>query len=326
MKKIFIGICAITALLLFQVTRSEGETIIIYSSMEQFRGEELQNQLDVKFPDISTRVMYMPTAKAAAKISMEKTDTDADIVVGLESSYMDNIIDSLADIKGYSKLTYMEGLSPEDVDNRYVTWERFAGAFIVNNSVLEKHGLEQPKTYDDLLKPEYSGLIAMPDPKSSGTGYFFYKNLVNEKGEAEALAYIDKLEKNIKQFTESGSGPVKLLIQGEIGIGLGMTFQAVGEINKGMDFEVVYPDTGSPFSLTGTGMMKGREESEDVKTVFSYIVNDFLVYDKENFSPEKILVEQNNKIENYPKGFEYADMDGIDDIHEKERLLNLWKY
>ena len=102
----------------------------------------------------------------------------------------------------------MNGLAPEDHGNAYVTWERQAGALIINTDVLKKHKLSEPKTYEDLLDRKYYNLIAMPDPKSSGTGYFFFKNLVNTMGEEKALAYIDKLEFNVKQFTESGSGQV----------------------------------------------------------------------------------------------------------------------
>lgn len=326
MKKLFLCITAITIVLLLYVSKNKDETIIIYSSMEQFRGEELQRQLDERFLDSSIRVMYMPTAKAAAKIHMEGTGTDADIIVGLESSYMDNIKSSLADISGFSKLDFLDDLTPSVHDNRYVTWERQAGSFIINRKVLEKHNLPVPTSYEELLDPRYEGLIAMPDPKSSGTGYFFYKSLVNTMGDEAALSYIDQLEHNIKQFSESGSGPVKLLIQGEIGIGLGLTFQAVNEINKGNQFEIIFPKEGSPYSLTGTALLKGREEDEEIKEVFTFIVNDFLVYDKEYFSPEQILKDQVNTIENYPKDIHYADMQGIEEIKEKERLLELWKY
>ena len=60
--------------------------------------------------------------------------------------------------------------------------------------------------------------------------------------------------------------------------------------------------------------------------MFSFLVNDFLVYDKKHFSPEQILVNQENTIANYPQNIQYADMQGIEDMSEKERLLGLWKY
>ncbi|MEG0314796.1 MAG: extracellular solute-binding protein [Erysipelotrichaceae bacterium] len=324
MKKLFISIVMITVLLTSVVAKNDQDTIIIYSSLEQFRGDALQEQLKEKFPELNAYVMYVPTAKSAAKISVEGTGSDADILLGVETAYLEKVQDSLADTSSYTKLDYLDEL--DNINNKYVVWERQAGSIIVNNAVIKKHNLPVPKTYDDLLNPIYKNLIAMPDPKSSGTGYFFYKNLVNVKGEAGALEYIDKLSKNVKTFTESGSGPVKLLKQGEIAIGLGLTFQAVDEFNKGNDFTIIEPEYGSPYSLTGAGIIKGREKDEDIMRVYDFIINDFLVYDKENFSPEKVLKEQTNKMENYPKDIKYANMKGIESISAKEHLLSVWKF
>ena len=326
MKKGFIVLLVIT--LLFTVFAAFGgkESIVICASSEQFRNDALQAQLSERFPDKNIIVMYMSTGKAAAKVFAEGRDTEIDILVGLETGYMNKITHHLADISGLSTVAYTEGLTPSDNANHWVTWERQAGAIIVNRTVLDKYGLEAPKTYEDLLKPEYKGLIAMPDPKSSGTGYFFYKSWVNTMGTEGALAYVDRLYENLKQFTESGSGPIKLLKQGEVAIGLALTFQAVSEINDGQPLEIIFPETGSPYSLTGTAMIGGREVRDDVVEVYEFIINEFLIYDKENFSPETIYEGQINKIENYPQNIVYADMTGIQEIAEKERLLALWKY
>lgn len=326
MKKLFIGLLVVGILLGINVTMQEKDSIIIYSSLEQFRGEELQKQLNKRFPDDNVLVMYVSTAKAAAKIKVEKENSDADIVVALETSYMEKVKDSLADLHEIKEQPYIPSFSLEANNYKYVTWEKQAGSFIINKDVLKKKGLPMPTSYEDLLKPEYKGLIAMPDPKSSGTGYFFYKSLANAIGDENALAYFDELQKNVKSFTESGSGPVKLLIQGEVAIGLGLTFQAIEQINAGSPFEIVYPKEGSPFSLTGAAMIKGREKNEKIVEVFNFIINDFFIYDKENFSPEQVLTKQNNKVKNYPKDIHYADMQGISDINEKERLLQKWKY
>ena len=95
-----------------------------------------------------------------------------------------------------------------------------------------------PAGYEDLLKPEYKGLVIMPNPKSSGTGYMFVKALVVSMGEEEALAYFDQLNENIIEYTSSGSGPINRLIQKEAAIGLGMTSQAVNANQEGGDFEI----------------------------------------------------------------------------------------
>lgn len=324
MKKLLLVIVACAVFLLFITTSQNSNSIIVYSSMEQFRNDELQEQLNEEFPELDVYVMYVSTGKAAAKISIEGTNTDADIVVGLDNAYMKNIEQYMTDVSAYSQLEYEDDMVADS--DRYLIWERQAGSIIVNKTILDREGLPVPETYEDLLNPIYKNYIAMPDPKSSGTGFFFLKGLVNELGEDEAFAYMDGLAKNVKQFTESGSGPVKLLIQGEVAIGLGLTFQAVNEMNNGNDFLIIEPEYGSPYSLTSTSMIEGRQNDADIVRVFEYIVNDYMVYDKTYGSPEKVLKDQTNGIENYPTGITYADMSGIDDIEEKERLLAKWKY
>lgn len=326
MKKGFALLLAVTLLFTVFAVMNNEESIVICASTEQFRNEALQEQLNARFPDKNIIVMYMATGKAAAKVYAEGTNTEIDILLGLETGYLNKIKHNLADISGISKIPYCEGVSVADNGNLWATWERQAGAIVVNRDILAKHGLEAPKTYDDLLKPEYKGLIAMPDPKSSGTGYFFYKTWVNTMGTEKALEFVDALYPNLKQFTESGSGPIKLLKQGEIAIGLALTFQAISESNDGQPLEVIYPKEGSPYSLTGTAMIDGHQEKEGVLEVYDFIINEFIVYDKENFSPEQIYENQVNKIPNYPQNILYADMTGIQDDVEKERLLAIWKY
>ncbi len=326
MKKGFALLLAITLLFTVFAVMNNEESIVICASTEQFRNEALQEQLNARFPDKNIIVMYMATGKAAAKVYAERTNTEIDILLGLETGYLNKIKHNLADISGISKIPYCEGVGIADNGNLWATWERQAGAIVVNRDILAKHGLEAPKTYEDLLKPEYKGLIAMPDPKSSGTGYFFYKTWVNTMGTEKALAFVDALYPNLKQFTESGSGPIKLLKQGEIAIGLALTFQAISESNGGQPLEVIYPQEGSPYSLTGTAMIDGHQEKEGVLEVYDFIINEFIVYDKENFSPEQIYENQVNKIPNYPQNIPYADMTGIQDDVEKERLLAIWKY
>ena len=328
MKKRLLPLLLICITLFFLVIALSGndQTIVICASSEQFRNDALQQQLTERFPDYHIVVMYMSTGKAAAKIYAEGTDTEVDILVGMETGYLSKLRDSLWDISGISTVPYLEGLAPEDNRNLWVTWERQAGAIIVNTDVLARYGLEAPTSYEDLLKPEYRGLIAMPDPTTSGTGYFFFHNWVNLMGKNAAVEYVDALHGNIKQFTESGSGPIKLLKQGEIAVGLGLTFQAVQEIQNGHPLEIIFPESGSPFSLTGSAVIAGHQNKEGIQEVFSFIANEFLMYDKEHFSPEPVYEGQVNTIPGYPRDIPYADMTGIQSIAEKERILALWKY
>ncbi len=324
MKKVIAALLVVIVCLYGMIHENTENTIVIYSCLEQYRNDDLKDHLDEKFPDYNIQIMYMPTAKVAAKIRSEGVGTDADILLGVENGYLEMVLDSLADVSQYSHLDYLDGMNPEH--GKYLIWESFGGGFAVNTEVLKKRGLPEPQTYEDLLKPEYEGLIVTQDPKSSSTGYNFYLNLRNEYGLDQALAYYDALDKNIKQYSESGSGPVKMLIQGECAVGTALTYQVVAEMNNGNPLKMIYPPEGSPYSMDGVTFIKGREQDPKLLEVFDYIVNDYLVYDKEQYNPGQILKEQACNLKNYPQNVAYADMTDIENMEVKERLLAQWKY
>ena len=324
MKKLVLFLLIVLVGLWAVVHKTSRETIVIYSAMEQYRNDDLQTQLAKRFPNLSIQIMYLPTAKIAAKVRVEKTETDADILLGVETGYLEMVKDSLAEVTHLSRLEYLDGMNPEH--GKYLIWESYGAGIAVNTQMLEKHGLPEPKTYDDLKKPMYRNLIALQDPKSSSTGYNVYLNLRNTRGLQATLDFYDTLNPNVKLYSESSSGPVKLLIQGEIVAGTALTYQIVTEINKGNPLKMIYPPEGSPYSLDGTTMISGRESSPAIRKVFEFIVNDVLVYDKEHYNPGRILKSQSRTLPNFPKNIRYADMTDLHNLDVKKELLSRWKY
>ena len=211
---------------------SKKEHILIYTSVEDYVIADMNARLKEEFPDYDITVEYVSTGNHAAKLLAEGKNTECDISYDLEYGYMEQLAQSgvLADLTSYDQSIY-----PADtvVSDNYLIQCRVGGAIIVNTELLASKGLAEPTSYEDLLKPEYKGLVSMANPKSSGTGYMFYKSLVNAWGQDEALAYFDALTPNILQYTSSGSGPVNALLQKEVAVGFGMTSHAVTQINQG---------------------------------------------------------------------------------------------
>ncbi len=297
--------------------------VIIYSSDEDYINEYFMERLNEQFPDYDITIEYLSTGDNAAKLQAEGLETPCDIVWGLEVGYMDDMTDLLADVSDYSTDIYVEDMRIGN--GKYLVAHRYSGCIAINTQKLKDLGLEAPKSYQDLLKPEYKNLISMPNPKSSGTGYIYLKSLVNAWGEEEAFDYFEKLTENILQYTSSGSGPINALVQGEVAIAMGMTSQAVIEINDGQPFEILYFEEGAPFTACGYGMIKGKETSKAVKDVFDFLNSTLIYEEKDKFLPEQIFVDQEIKIENYPKDIPYSDMKG-NNAAEKKRLLEKWIY
>ncbi len=300
------------------------EKIVIYTSIEDYVVKDLDARLKEQFPDYEIKLEYMSTGTHASKLLAEKTDTKCDIIYDLEYAYLAQLDENelLADLSGYNKDIYYADLIESE---NYIPHLRSGGAIILNTKVLSENNLPEPTCYEDLLKPEYKGLISMPSPSSSGTGYMFLKSLVNTWGEEKAFEYFDKLTENILSYTSSGSGPVNALLLEEVAVGLGMTAQSVIQINEGAPFKIVYFEEGSPFTVYGQAIVKGKDERESVKEVFDYLVNTYGYVYNENFGPEKLFKDKSYTLENFPQDIVYSDMKN-NTIEEKERLLALWKH
>lgn len=297
--------------------------VVIYSSAEDYRNEYFTKRLKEQFPQYDVTLEYLPSGNHAAKLKAEGTNTKCDITLDLDYAYLDMLSENLADLPSYDIGIFEEDIV--DSSGKYLPELRNGGGIVINTEVLAKKGLPEPVSYEDLLSPEYQGMITMPSPKTSGTGYMFLKSLVNSWGEEQAFEYFDRLSPNMLQYTTSGSGPINSLLQGESVIGLGMTAQAVTEINKGAPFKILFFEEGSPYSACGYAMIKGKEERQAVRDVFDFFYSTLIPENNELYFPEALYKEQRYRIDNYPSDIRYSDM-GNTGIEEKERLLEKWKY
>lgn len=316
------AVCMII-MLFFGCTNKQNQ-VVIYTSAESYRIEYMWERLEEEFPEYDILIEYMPTGNHAARLLAEGTESVCDIVYDLEYTYLEQLAQQgiLADLSGYDFSVFTDDVNRSSF---YMAEYRNGGAIVINPAVLEKHGLDVPESYSDLLDPRYKNLISMPNPMSSGTGYMFLLAMVNKLGEEEAFDYFDSLSENILQFTSSGSGPVNALIQGEVAIGLASTGVAVNAINEGSGLEIIFFSEGSPYSLYGNAIVNGKENDPEVKAVFDFLYETYAYENCEKFFPEQIFRNVTFEVENYPSGIIYCDMSG-DTAEQKDNLLSKWKY
>ncbi len=323
MKK-FISLILTLALCvaLFAGCSAKKDTVVIYSCANDKRIAFMTEQLQAEFPQYDIVVEYMGTSKLSAKILAEGKNTDADIIHDLSYLNMDALDKAglLADVSYMDTSMFLDGTI---ISKNYLVECRTSGSVIVNKDVLASKNLPTPTSYEDLLKPEYKGLISMPDPKASSTGYMFVKSLCNAWGEEKAMDYFTKLSENVLQFTSSGNGPVNALVQQEVAIGLGMVNNAVQQIDDGINLEILFFEPGAAYAMYGQTIISGKETKESVKEVFDYLVNVYLEAECTKFGAEQVFKDKTFTSKNYPTNIKYCDMSN-DTLAEKERLLKLW--
>lgn len=311
---------------------AKNDRVVIYTAAEDERIAYIQENLDSKFPDTEIVIQSLGTGQLLSKLQAEGSGSDCDIFYDLEVVNAEIILntspDLFADLSDYDFSIYDSSVTGyTDQHHKYAVNGKTAGAFLVNKKMLEDKGLAIPKTYEDMLKPEYKGMISMPSPKSSGTGYSYYNGMITILGEDAGMKYFDDLNSNIKEYTTSGSAPAKAVVRGDVAIAYGLLWQCVNYANENEGMIVVVPEQGLAYDLFTMGMISGHETKERVKEVFTYLYNELNKPQCAKFNPDRIYVDMPTaEISNYPATYDEIAMNGLFDFNYKQNLLDQWKY
>ena len=142
--------------------------------------------------------------------------------------------------------------------------------FAYNTELLAKKKLPVPKTWADLLKPEYKGEIQMANPGSSGAAYTALATLVQLMGESQAWDYMAKLHRNMSSYPRSGEAPIKAVSRGEAAIAIGFIALAPGEKAAGFPIEAFTPAEGTGAEIGSMSIIKGAPHMEAAKRFYEW--------------------------------------------------------
>ncbi len=159
------------------------------------------------------------------------------------------------------------------VDGAYLPIYANPIAFAVNPQVLEQAGAPMPTSWRDLANPAYKGLMGMADPNSSGTAYVVIATLVQLFGEDEAFELLAGMHQNMASYTRSGSGALGPVGQGELGIGVIFMSSIVREIQNGFPIEIVLPEEGTGYEISGVSLIKNGPNPEGGRAFIDYVLS-----------------------------------------------------
>lgn len=142
--------------------------------------------------------------------------------------------------------------------------------FGYNPELLAKKKLAPPKSWADLLKPEFKGDIQVANPGSSGTAYTMVATLVQLMGEDKAFDYLKGLHKNVSQYTRSGTGPIKAVARGETAVSISFVHDGPGEKMNGFPVETITPMEGTGAEIGSLSIIKGARNLEAAKKFYEW--------------------------------------------------------
>ena len=253
------------------------DAVTVYTSLET---DETVKYLEVArkdLPDLEINIIRLSTGELGARMLAEKDNPQADCIWGWAVTNMEEFIP-----KGMLEPYKAKGV--EKLDKRFVhSKDLYAGidmyiaAFCVNTKVLKEKNLPMPKGWNDLLDPKFKGLVTMPNPVASGTGFLQIASLLQmygaKEGKEDGWEYLKKLDKNIGEYIKSGSRPAKMTAQGEFAVGASFDF-VVGELKKqGAPVEFVFPVEGAGYEVEANALLKGAKNPKAAKAFLDWAIS-----------------------------------------------------
>lgn len=278
MKKVLIIIISlIMACSLLGCSGSSKKYITVYTAFEEEYIEKYLKDFKEKYPDIEVNLVRDSGGVVSSKLLIERENPRADVVWGIAASNM-VFLDKYNIFEPYT-VPNLDQFNESFYDkiNEEPHWVANSGwmnVFAVNEKELSDKGIETPKNYDELLKSEFINSLIMPNPASSGTGYLIISGLMEKMGEEKAWEYLDSLDKNMKEYSHSGTAPVKQTAQGEFLVGIGADYTAIQMEKKGECIKTIFPEDGSGWDLDVSALIKKENIKEEAKIFYEWCLSE----------------------------------------------------
>ncbi len=218
--------------------------LVLYSAQGYDQAEATAFQ---QATGIKVELSDMSTGPLLAKVQAEKQNPQWDVIWFDGNGAMSSL---------NRQGMLLQGWTPGDIANYnslglrllpqnhgfFPTGVTAAGALVYNTKLVS--AANAPRTWQDLLKPEFRNAVGMNNPAISGPTYPLVAGMFQLMGVNRGMSYFEALKRNgLKVFPTNGN-TLQALLNGTIKVAM---FQDSAEINaklSGDPVNVIYPTTG----------------------------------------------------------------------------------
>ena len=224
---------------------------------------EEEQKVKVTVMPLTEEQMSLRSASTVADTSGDLVLTSEDnLVVGANAGkYMpivneriDEVRDNLKDPNGYWVGLWYDPIVFVQND----TFHNGIGKYITTWETLGKQG-------------DWS--IVMTDFVASQNAANLLYNMVEYKGEPEALEYLYSLKPHVVQHAKFLSTPIRLTALGETNIGIGNLSDAAQYSHHGYPIKIIYPKDGTSYYVTGAAVLKNSKHKADSVEFINWLLS-----------------------------------------------------
>lgn len=321
-----------TVALASSVALAQKAQLLVYTALETDQLKAYQEGFNKAHPDIEIKWVRDSTGVITAKLLAEKGNPQADAVMGVAASSL-----ALLDKQGMLEPYAPAGLAAIQAQYRdkknppaWFGMDVWGATVCFNTVEAAKKNIPKPETWKDLTKPVYKGQIVMPNPASSGTGFFdvtaWLALFGDDSGKGGGWQFMNGLHENIAQYTHSGSKPCNMAGSGEFVVGISFEYRANSNKAKGAPIDLVFPKEGLGWDLEAFAIHKGTKKLDAAKKLADWAASkDAMVLYGKNFAITAVPGVA-APLANVPADYEarLVKMDFAWAAENRERILAEW--
>src|SRR5690625_2999004 len=193
-KKVILGMGLV---ILAGCSAQGGDEVVIYTNGDDEATSAIEDALDSAGYEGEYILKSLGTSELGGRLVAEGGQIEADLVT-MSSYFLES---SQEQHSMFEDLTF-ETNALEEYPSYYTPVLANTGSIFVNTEILKEKGLEAPEKIGDLAKPEYEGLVSIPDIANSSTGWLMVQAIISEYGEEEGKQVLQNLIENVGPHLE----------------------------------------------------------------------------------------------------------------------------
>ena len=263
-----LGVAGLTAVM----SASHAGTVTVITSFPKELTSAYKAAFEKANPDIKLEVLNKGTVSAIAFVRETAAGQRPDVFWAsapdaFEVLKRDNLLLAAPDV-GNKAIPAKIGNYPINDPQGFYKGQALAGYGIMYNTrYLKANKLAAPKDWDDLLKREWFGHVAMTAPSRSGTMHLTVETILQGEGWDNGWAKVLEMGGNSAQITERSFGVPDGINNGQFGAGPVVDFFGLAGKYSGFPVDLVYPAMTSIVPANIALVAGGKNTAEAKKFV-----------------------------------------------------------
>ena len=303
-----IAALALVTLLSMVTSVSAKDVVVIYTAIEPEQITDYMKAVNKTLPNIEVKMLRLSTGDISARFMAEKDNMQADVIWGVAATNM-MVFKNAGLLEPYVPKG-LERVQPlfrdKSATPAWVGIDIYMSAFCFNTEVGKKKNLPKPESWADLTNLSVASIL-------------------QRMKEPEGWKYLDALDKNMAEYTKSGSKPCKDAAAGERAVGVSFEYVAMKMKKDGAPVEMVLPKEGSGYEIEANGLTKKGKGNTAAKQFLDWAISDeamalyakyFAAVSVAGFPTPEGLPKDVSKVV-YPNDFEWS-------AKNRDRILAEW--